>query len=338
MRTIRADGAGGIRPRLEKNDCGNPRIHFFSKPSQDIVLMNEHLQLNDEKDLVVGLSGLGLDQVLELGNGVMIRPTFAHVFSTDILAFERPAAPHSFHPGPWQANSRRAGIDITAELFIPKSHHHRKASPIRTARTIATLLRIWTDPQICIQILTDRPISELKLTKYSGPQDEHVAHLTGDRNRHVDFFRPNNEGVIESLTWVSSHWEDAVDLRCSSPEFEFALETFDNAQLIPNTAMMLVSIWGALEAIFASANAELRFRVSANIAAFLAPRGPSRLEKQREVMKLYDARSSAAHGNPKHGPEEVLQSFQLLRHAIIRMVENKAVPSKKRLEELLFSS
>lgn len=292
-----------------------------------------------DSDLYAGLSGLELeDQEINFGHGITLRPIFAHIFTTDILAFERPATPNSYHPGPWQANSHKKGIDIRSELFIPKEYRHHKMCSINVAKTIIVMLRLWTDPAIALQLITDCPITELKDRKYVGPDAKHVATLVAGRERHIQIGLQTREKLIQSIEWIVEHWEDALNLRASSPEFDFALETFDNAQLIPNSAMMLVSLWGALEAIFAQSNAELRFRVSANIAAFLVPRGKQRLEKQQEVLKLYDKRSSAAHGNPKHGPEELIKTFELLRHALIRMTEQKAVPTKASLEELLFAS
>jgi hypothetical protein len=39
-------------------------------------------------DLCIGLSGLDLgDRVFDFGHGIQLRATFAHLFSTEILAF-----------------------------------------------------------------------------------------------------------------------------------------------------------------------------------------------------------------------------------------------------------
>lgn len=75
--------------------------------------------------------------------------------------------------------------------------------------------------------------------------------LYAQRERYVNIGLVNCDRIIESIDWVVDNWNNAIELRSSSPEFNLALDTFDNAQCIPNTAMMLVSIWGALEAIFA---------------------------------------------------------------------------------------
>jgi hypothetical protein len=290
-------------------------------------------------DVCLGLSGINLgDRVIEFGHGIQLRTTFAHLFGTDILAFERPATPTSFHPGPWQALSHKGGIDVLAEIFIPKGYKHPRLSNLVVGHTIISLLRLWVDPQITLQVFTQCPLAKLKERAGQDKGGELVAMLHTRRERHVDIGLVNGDRIVESIGWVVDHWNNAVELRGSSPEFELALDTFDNAQCIPSTAMMLVSIWGALEAIFAPHKAELVFRVSAQLAAFLKPRGPARLEKQKDIVKLYNLRSAAAHGSPKHGYDDLVKTYELLRMAIIRMIELKLVPNREKLEELLFVS
>ncbi|WP_207867915.1 hypothetical protein [Pseudomonas sp. 58(2021)] len=294
--------------------------------------------MKEKESLYLGLSGLDLGgQIFELGEGIQLRSTFAHVFSSDILAFERPATPTSFHPGPWQAVSHKAGIDILAELYIPKEYAHPRLSNLEIGHTIISLLRLWADPQITLQVLAHGPVSELK-ERQSKNGGELVALLYSRRERHVNIALIDNENVLDGIDWVVDHWKDAIELRGLSPEFNLAIDTFDNAQCIPSTAMALVSIWGALEAIFSPHKAELVFRVSAQLAAFLEPRGVGRLQKQKEIVKLYNLRSAAAHGSPKHGGDDLVTTLELLRIAIIRMVERKVVPDKSMLEELLFVS
>jgi hypothetical protein len=289
-------------------------------------------------DLCIGLSNLELSgRVFDFGHGIQLRTTFAHLFSTEILAFERPQTPTSFHPGPWQAVSAKSGEDITAELFLPEGYKHSRLSGLEVGTTIVSLLRLWVDPGITIQVLTHGPITQLKERAGKDKGGEQVAMVHGRRERHIQIGLITADRIIESIDWVVDHWVDAVDLRAQSPEFDLALETFDNAQCIPNSAMMLVSLWGALEAIFAPHKAELVFRVSAQLAAFLEPRGVRRLEKQREIVKMYNLRSAAAHGFPKHRGEDLVKTFELLRIAIIRMIERKEVPNKEKLEQLLFT-
>ncbi|MCG8906257.1 hypothetical protein [Pseudomonas sp. DP-17] len=290
------------------------------------------------EDLHLGLSGINLNsKTIDFGSGVLLRSTYAHIFSTDILAFEKPKSFGSFHPGPWQAISDKKGIDITAELHVPKEYSHAILPNFLVANTLVSLLRLWVDPGIAIQVLSPTPIESLKLRAGKDKGGEFAAMLNGQRDRHVHIGLVRGDKIIESIDWVVKNWENALDLRASKPELSFAIETFENAQCIPNTAMMIVSLWGALEAIFAPHKAELVFRVSSQLAAFLEPRGPMRLQKQRDIVKLYNIRSAAAHGFPKHADDDLIQTFELLRIAIIRMIERKQVPNKEQLETLLFS-
>jgi len=114
-------------------------------------------------DTVFGISGIELnDEIVGFGHGIELRSTYAHVFSTDILAYERPASLGSYHPGPWQATSHAYGIDILAELIIPASFKYPALTNLAVGHTIISLLRLWVDPQINIQVLTDGPIAGLK--------------------------------------------------------------------------------------------------------------------------------------------------------------------------------
>nr|WP_304655653.1 HEPN domain-containing protein [Neorhizobium galegae] len=122
----------------------------------------------------------------------------------------------------------------------------------------------------------------------------------------------------------------------AKPEFQLAASALNAGQFIPNSALTLISLMGALEAIFSPSKTELKFRVSSLIAAYLHPYGKDRLETQKAIGLLYDKRSAAAHGKPNHAEDDVLKAFELLRAVLIRMVEDGKVPSKAELELSLF--
>lgn len=105
---------------------------------------------------------------------------------------------------------------------------------------------------------------------------------------------------------------------------------------IENTALALVSLWGALEAIFSPSTSELKFRVTALIASYIEPPGQGRIDLQKKYAIIYDKRSSAAHGKPKHVIEDLASTFDLLRVVILLMIQRKKVPSKEDLERCLF--
>jgi len=142
--------------------------------------------------------------------------------------------------------------------------------------------------------------------------------------------------ILESLTWVQANWRAALKLYTSSSEFRLAADALDAAQFIENEALALVSLWAAMEALFSPSTTELKFRVSALIASFLEEPGEARRTRQKLVAHLYDKRSAAAHGKPRHQSTDLVASFELLRKILIKMIHHKGVPNKEELDALLF--
>ncbi|MGE8676663.1 MAG: hypothetical protein ACN6PB_26750, partial [Achromobacter kerstersii] len=65
-------------------------------------------------------------------------------------------------------------------------------------------------------------------------------------------------------------------------------------------------------------------------------RGKTRSALQKQAAKLYDKRSAAAHGSSKHEPQDLVDSFYLLRDVLIRIINAGNVPTRQELEVRLF--
>jgi hypothetical protein len=142
--------------------------------------------------------------------------------------------------------------------------------------------------------------------------------------------------TLASLSWVVENLPSALNLTRKSAEFRLASHAMSAGQFIEDSALILISLWGALEAIFSPSTSELRFRVSALISSYLNPPGSIRMAHQKEIAELYDKRSAAAHGKQKHGGDDVLLTFELLRKVLIQIILDGHVPTKAQLEERLF--
>jgi hypothetical protein len=102
------------------------------------------------------------------------------------------------------------------------------------------------------------------------------------------------------------------------------------------TSSSLLTVWGALEQIFAPSAGELRYRVAANLAAYLEPRGPKRLAAYKHVLQLYNERSTAAHTAAEGDWKALLSSWVILRNALMKMIREGHVPSQVDFEQILF--
>jgi hypothetical protein len=141
---------------------------------------------------------------------------------------------------------------------------------------------------------------------------------------------------VETLSWIKDVWPRTAELLRTCPPLNLALRAADACTVRGRPASALLTAWGALEELFAPSRAELRFRVSAHIAAYLEPAGPKRLETFKTVADLYNARSKAAHTAQDAELGALVQSFVLLRNALIKMVDEGARPTQADLERRLF--
>ena len=281
-----------------------------------------------------GLSGLELEgEGYDLGSGILLSKTYAHMMAPFVMAF-KPAPPGSHHPGPWKAASGGFSFDVNAELLIPAQIEAEFGPPIAVARTVVFLLRLWVNPAITLPVFSNSPFAVLPQT----PDKEAKLFPFEIQQRHFPLGIVGGAGSADAIAWVRDHWKVTHKLTLDNSEFALAIEAIDMGQFVQNSALTLVSLWGALEALFSPSTFELKFRVSALIAAFLEPPGMERGKLQKEIARLYDMRSAAAHGKPKHEPEDLLHTFNLLRRVLIAIISNRKVPSKDDLEGMLFGS
>jgi len=288
-----------------------------------------------EGSIFAGLAGLQLDfDELELGRGVILRRTYAHLMAPFLMAFE-PAPPGKPHPRPWKAAHGGLGFDIAAELVVPKSVFTKVTDAMIVARMIVALMRMWASPAIRMPV-----VSSMSFSAAANAPDNEAHFLPFElERRHFRLEAPEGSLLtVDRLEWVAEHWVQAFELSLKHEELRLSVEALDGGQFVRNPSLALVSLWAALESLFSPGKAELRFRISALIASFLAEAGENREKLYKLITRLYDARSAAAHGQVKENSDAVLETFELLRQVLIRIVEDNHVPSKSELEMRLFGA
>jgi hypothetical protein len=293
--------------------------------------------------LYVGLTDLPLgEKQIDLGDGVFLRGADATFMSalllvnTDEVSQRSAVGPmrnDGFPPLPrpafWQYGGRRT--HITAELAIPNTIHPTFSQQFALARFIGSLLRLRT-PAIRMHAMSGHPFTELIRVEGEGPRIIPLESF----HQHSRLGLAETAPIVETLHWVQSNWRAAHRLYASSSEFRLAADALDSAHFLQNEALALVSLWAAMEALFSPSTSELKFRVSALIASYLEEPGNARRSRQRAIASLYDKRSAAAHGKPKHQSADLVATFALLRSILIKMVQQRNVPSRDELDSLLF--
>jgi len=279
-----------------------------------------------------GISNLKIEEnSFDLGDGIIISKTYAHLMSPFIVAFQ-PAPPGKHHPAPWKSTYGGNSFDINAELFIPSHIEEKYESKIEVARTIGFLFRLGINPATQFTVFSNHSFSELPKI----PDSESIICPFDTQTRYFMLSVESENTNTNALKWLAERWQTVHKLTKEKNEFALAVNAIDTGQFIQNSGLTMVLLWGALESLFSPSTSELRFRVSSLIAAYLEKPGIERVKRQKEVSKLYDKRSAAAHGKPKHNSDDLLRTFNLLRDVVWKIIDDKKVPRKKDLENLLF--
>jgi hypothetical protein len=268
----------------------------------------------------------------DLGHGITLRSTYAHLFAANMMAFAR-AADGKAHPAPWRAARGGFGYDIEAELAVPTGGQLPGGlSADDAVWLIAALLRLAEYAYLMVPVISDVSFDEAPTSKQEPllrpfEIEPRILHSGSDEVSRIS---------AGNLTWVKSIWPRTAELMRTCSPLNVALRAADACTVRGRTASALLMAWGALEELFAPSRAELRFRVSAHIAAYLEPVGPKRLELFKSVADLYNVRSKAAHTAQDAEVAALVQSFVILRNALVRMVDEGAVPTQADFEKRLF--
>lgn len=271
------------------------------------------------------------EQSFDLGHEVKVRIAYAHMFANHMLAYT-PAEPGKPNPGPWKATRGGNWHDITAELSIPADGVSGVGTFHEVARAIVLVVRLGINPATYLSAISNKPF--YAQIQASDPD----AWIQPEETELRRFALAVDDGKVtaDKAAWLTERWPTAARLTRQSPEFALAADALAIGQYVHRTSLVMVAIWAALEALFSPSNSELRFRVSALIASYLEPPGERRRSRAKEISKLYDKRSSAAHGKSTHENDDLLESFNLLGEVLRKMIDQGRVPSKPELEGVLF--
>ena len=222
------------------------------------------------------LAGVQLDfDSIDLGQGVTLSRTYIHVMAHPVAAFA-PAGAGKHHPGPWRPllmpKSSRPSAGLYAVLSVPydknfaKLHHN-------WASWITLLMRFSTDTTITMTLLSEQPFEEVSAGLVHAKLIERVPEVS--------------EGATiseEVAVWLRDNWSNSLSLS-KNESFMFAVGALYHSHRA-SEELGVVSVWGALERLFSTNAAELKYRVCTNIAAFLERPGKERYLLFGQLKKL----------------------------------------------------
>ncbi len=282
-----------------------------------------------------GIAGVQLPvESFVIGEGVELRQAYCHLFSTNMTAFARPG-PEGYHPAPWKAAKGGWSYDIEVEICAPaETPLGSSFDATETIWWVASLLRLARYPYLSVPVMSNQSFREI-------PRSDDEPVLTPFETEGRIFGPPADEDRTldtDNLAWVAENWLKAGHMLNSNPKFYSAFKAFDSATVRGRASASMLALWGGIEQLFAPSAGELRFRVSALLASFLEQPGASRLELYKRILKLYNERSVAAHTAKDVEMGPLMETYVMMRNALVRMIDEGKVPAQSDLEALLFGA
>lgn len=285
-----------------------------------------------ENDKVyLGMSGVKINfEVLVLPQGVIARNAFAHFMSPHMVSLESPTK-EKLAPSPWKTVRGSCDKIIDWELEVDLTQKPHGVDAYEYVKTIVSLLRLGLSPQLHCFLISSTSFAS-KDTFNAGTPEVSIW----ETNRVLVLKGANDVLFQETFGWITENLEKCIHLIYQHYELKLAVSSLDEVHFQPSLPMSLVLLWGALEAIFTKDKAELRFRVSVMIASYLEPDdGDKAYSLYKKVVKLYNERSKAAHGDNSVKRETLLQTYELLYRSVEKMFEQNEIPTKESLERSL---
>jgi len=280
-----------------------------------------------------GISGakLPVDEY-DLGDGVSLKATYAHVMTPFLMVFS-PAEPGKPHPAPWSSVGGGMAYDVQVELKVDSAGNPEWLIGPQALWWILALLRLRTSWTLSVPVFADRSFQDIPNSDGARlfPLELGARRATHPTDEIVDL-------GLDDLSWVSKTWKRAAFLFHRERNFAQAFQAFDHSTTINSPSLGLLTLWSALEHLFAPSKSELRFRVSALIACYLESAGAERMQLHKRLLKLYDERSQAAHTTNAVEGEAASETYEVMRRVLLKIISDDCVPSREFLEQLLFGA
>jgi hypothetical protein len=277
----------------------------------------------DTTNLFGGISGLKLEHgQYDLGDGVSLRSTYAHIMAPYIMAFASPRNGQP-HPGPWRAASGGIGYDIEIELALPLESKPTNFDRLNTIWWILALLRLHHAVGIRVPVVANLPFSE------ATREGEELILWPIEMARPGWKFDASSlppTVAASTLRWISDHYKTGADMM-DDGGFNLAFRSLDESHSATALASSMLLIWSALEALFRPGRGQITHRLCAAIATFLNKVPSDRDAEYAKAKRLYESRGSITHAATPPEFKDVADSFFLARRCFILAIERHSVPA-----------
>lgn len=265
-----------------------------------------------------GLSGATVSEPIELVSGILIEPTYAHIFSHFLAAFNPPPKPRGPHPGPWHAvNGGGRTFDIHSQIILPAGVNIGGLSRINSLWLIISLIRLLSGVPVRMPAISsiafgdiassdEKPI--LWAVEAGGRPDRWTVELSHDFCRRLLDFIPRAAKMMDQDIFNRSY------------------QSFDAVIWLPNPTAQMIAIWTAMETAMRPGRGGTTKRLADALRSYLGTDRSSGDRIYNEVVRLYGERGNSAHDAQPASAETVRASYLLAREMFIEIISREQLP------------
>lgn len=168
-----------------------------------------------------------------------------------------------------------------------------------------------------------------------GASENSVKVMILEDYPRAKFYGRTNNVSQDDIKWAIDHCNDLIMFFSDNPQLSIAIDSLSTFNQQESPRMRVAALWSGIESIF-GIQSELRFRLAAEIAAFLEPRGIERISLHNKIKQLYDFRSKAVHGSKIDDTlieNHISEVQSLLRRILIKCIDDQHIPTSKEFEE-----
>jgi hypothetical protein len=220
---------------------------------------------------------------------------------------------------------------ISHELAVSKEVGKNDQQAFDLAWDLISALRVKTLAEFLVPAVADHSWSVIAALEQRLCHAQLIEDVP--QARRIDSPVLVREGDLE---WVVGNIVAFMQM-LEVPKFHLAVEALTTHQHLLSSRMMVASLWSGIEALM-GVQAELRFRLALSVACVLEPRGAQRVNRYRQIKKLYDSRSRAVHGAEMSEAElisHIIETRRMLSGILCRMIEGGKVLSEEDIEREL---
>ena len=271
-----------------------------------------------------GISGLRIEEPIEIATGLHLAPTYAHVMAPFVMAF-MPAEQGQAHPGPWKSASGGSAIDIHTQATLDEDATVGMFDRLNSIWFLATLLRLRVSTVIRMPVVSDTTFSEVPYGR-----EPVLWPIEFRLPIHVTLHQ-FSETQDDGLEWIVSNIENGAVLM-QEEGFSLAFKTLDQAWFAESHGSIMVLLWSAIEALFRPGDRDITKTLARMIATYLTDDPRVRDRRFQEIKDLYKVRSEMVHAARAPAEEPINAIAKIARQVFIRTIELGEVPDSDLLQ------